>query len=90
MDEMDYLITRNQEVLYDLFQLPTYPNSCCILMGEIHYITETYVCKMYIFKSAEKHPILSINILVDLRLRLVIILTASCLRVASNISSSFI
>ncbi|XP_024401767.1 cell division control protein 6 homolog B isoform X2 [Physcomitrium patens] len=33
VDEMDYLITRNQEVLYDLFQLPTYPNSCCILIG---------------------------------------------------------
>ncbi|KAG0614152.1 hypothetical protein M758_6G155000 [Ceratodon purpureus] len=33
VDEMDYLISRNQEVLYDLFQLATYPNSCCILMG---------------------------------------------------------
>ena len=35
VDEMDYVITRNEEVIQDLFQLCSYPNSCCILMGEM-------------------------------------------------------
>jgi cell division control protein 6 len=33
IDEMDYLITKDQAVLYDLFRLPTFPNSHCMLIG---------------------------------------------------------
>ncbi|KAL3696305.1 hypothetical protein R1sor_010381 [Riccia sorocarpa] len=33
VDEMDYLITRDQSVLYDLFRLPSLANSRCILVG---------------------------------------------------------
>ncbi|KAG6554439.1 hypothetical protein Mapa_004356 [Marchantia paleacea] len=33
VDEMDYLITRDQSVLYDLFRLPSSANSRCILIG---------------------------------------------------------
>jgi Cdc6-like AAA superfamily ATPase len=46
VDEMDYLITRDQAVLYDLFQLPTFPNSCCILIGKLILI-------VYVFKYLE-------------------------------------
>ncbi|CAM6014463.1 unnamed protein product [Sphagnum balticum] len=41
VDEMDYLITRDQAVLYDLFRLPTFPNSCCILIGVANAIDLT-------------------------------------------------
>ena len=30
---MDYLISKDQAVLYDLFRLPTFPNSQCMLIG---------------------------------------------------------
>lgn len=33
IDEMDYLISKDQAVLYDLFRLPTFPNSQCMLIG---------------------------------------------------------
>ncbi|KAH9326494.1 hypothetical protein KI387_006672, partial [Taxus chinensis] len=33
IDEMDFLITRDQSVLYDLFRLPSFPNSQCMLIG---------------------------------------------------------
>ncbi|KAK2967050.1 hypothetical protein RJ640_015270 [Escallonia rubra] len=33
VDELDYLITRDQAVLHDLFMLTTYPFSRCILIG---------------------------------------------------------
>ncbi|KAJ7525859.1 hypothetical protein O6H91_17G070500 [Diphasiastrum complanatum] len=33
VDEMDFLITRDQSVLYELFRLSTYEGSCCILIG---------------------------------------------------------
>lgn len=33
IDEMDYLISKDQAVLYDLFRLPTFPNSHCMLIG---------------------------------------------------------
>ncbi|KAL2643065.1 hypothetical protein R1flu_010652 [Riccia fluitans] len=33
VDEMDYLITRDQSVLYDLFRLPSLASSRCILVG---------------------------------------------------------
>jgi Cdc6-like AAA superfamily ATPase len=46
VDEMDYLITRDQAVLYDLFRLPTFPNSCCILIGKLILI-------LYVFKYLE-------------------------------------
>jgi Cdc6-like AAA superfamily ATPase len=46
VDEMDYLITRDQAVLYDLFRLPTFPNSCCILIGKLILI-------VYVFKYLE-------------------------------------
>jgi Cdc6-like AAA superfamily ATPase len=67
VDEMDYLISRNQDVLSDLFQLATYPDSCCILMGELYYKTKTRVCRVNVIKSTEKYPVLSIGFLVDLR-----------------------
>lgn len=33
LDEMDYLITRDQSVLYDMFRLPTLSNSRLVLIG---------------------------------------------------------
>ncbi|XP_057831585.2 cell division control protein 6 homolog B [Cryptomeria japonica] len=33
VDEMDFLISRDQSVLYDLFRLPSFPNSQCMLIG---------------------------------------------------------
>eukprot|EP01018_Ginkgo_biloba_P020849 Gb_12913 [translate_table: standard] len=41
VDEMDYLITRDQSVLYDLFRLPTFPGSHCILIGVANAIDLT-------------------------------------------------
>ena len=59
VDEMDYLISRNQDVLSDLFQLATYPDSCCILMGELYYKTKTRVCRVNVIQSTEKYSILN-------------------------------
>eukprot|EP01018_Ginkgo_biloba_P038608 Gb_30216 [translate_table: standard] len=49
LDEMDYLITRDQSVLYDLFSLPTFPGSHCMLIGVANAIdlTDRFLPKLH-------------------------------------------
>jgi cell division control protein 6 len=86
VDEMDYLITRDQAVLYDLFRLPTFPNSCCILIGVANAIdlTDRFLpnlramnCKpdVVTFPAYNKDQILKV---LNQRLEVIIIVGFSC------------
>ena len=48
IDEIDYLISKDQAVLYDLFGLPIFPNSQCMLIGisNVIELTDQFLPKL--------------------------------------------
>lgn len=50
VDELDYLVTRKQTVLYNLFDWPTRPNSK-LVVSFLQYLSSQSLCAVHIPKD---------------------------------------